>query len=69
MSSYEKKITKIQDQINKLEDLIVAEKPWVLKGEISAKYRPKDSLLNVALDFEQGSKVNKKLNMCVYKLI
>jgi U3 small nucleolar ribonucleoprotein component len=58
VSSYEKKIGKIQEQISKLEDLIVSEKPWVLRGEISGKYRPKDSLLDVALDFEQGSKVS-----------
>jgi U3 small nucleolar RNA-associated protein MPP10 len=56
MSAYQKKIAKLKEQIGALEDQLVAEKPWTLRGEVNAKNRPKNSLLEVNLDFEQATK-------------
>lgn len=56
MSAYQKKIVKLKEQIGALEEQLVAEKPWVLRGEATAKSRPKNSLLEVNLDFEQATK-------------
>jgi U3 small nucleolar RNA-associated protein MPP10 len=40
------------EEMDRIEEKLIAEKPWQLKGEISSKSRPKDSLLNEELDFE-----------------
>lgn len=60
MSSFEKQQRQIQAEISKLESELVAEKKWTMKGEVSAKSRPHDSLLEdpeaVDLEFDRASK-------------
>ncbi|CCE88389.1 Piso0_001892 [Millerozyma farinosa CBS 7064] len=60
MSSFEKQQQQIQEEISKLESDLVAEKKWTMKGEVSAKSRPQDSLLEdpeaVDLEFDRASK-------------
>ena len=46
----------IRKQIATLEAENVAEKNWVLKGEVNARGRPQNALLEEDLDFEQISK-------------
>ena len=43
-------------RLSKLEAAQLAEKPWQLQGEVGASRRPRNSLLEADLDFEQGSK-------------
>ena len=43
-------------EMNQLEDELVAEKPWNLRGEIKGSARPNNSLLDQYLDFEVGVK-------------
>jgi len=42
--------------MNQLEDELVGEKPWNLRGEIKGAQRPANSLLDQYLDFEVGVK-------------
>lgn len=58
LSSFEKQQQKLQKEIGELENELVAEKEWTMKGEVQAKERPQDSLLNEGseLDFERTSK-------------
>ncbi|KAK6204403.1 U3 small nucleolar ribonucleoprotein complex, subunit Mpp10 [Scheffersomyces amazonensis] len=60
LSSYEKQQLKLQEEIAKLEAELVADKKWTMKGEISAKDRPQDSLLDdpasTDLQFDRTSK-------------
>ena len=42
--------------MTKLEAEQLAEKPWQLTGEVSAKARPTNSLLEADMDYDQGSK-------------
>lgn len=48
-------------EIEKLENQMADEKSWVLKGEVSAKSRPMNSLLAEHLDFDVGSKLPEKV--------
>lgn len=48
-------------EIEKLESQMVEEKAWVLKGEVSAKSWPMNSLLAEHLDFDVGSKMPEKV--------
>ena len=43
-------------EMNQLEDELVSEKPWNLRGEIKGTNRPANSLLDQYLDFEVGAK-------------
>lgn len=43
-----------EDEMERIEQKLISEKPWQMKGEIESKNRPKDSLLNEDLDFELG---------------
>ncbi|ODV79688.1 Mpp10 protein, partial [Suhomyces tanzawaensis NRRL Y-17324] len=60
LSSYEKQQQEIQAEIAKLEAELVADKKWTMKGEVQAKHRPQDSLLDdpetATLDFDRTSK-------------
>lgn len=46
LSSFEKQQKALQAEIAELEAELVAEKKWTMKGEVSAKTRPVDSLLD-----------------------
>lgn len=60
LSTFEKTQLKLRKEIEKLESELVADKKWTMKGEISSKDRPHDSLLDDQdtnnLDFERTSK-------------
>lgn len=60
LSTFEKQQRQIQDEIATLEAELVGEKKWNMKGEVSAKDRPQDSLLEDAelhnLNFERTAK-------------
>lgn len=43
-------------KIEALEQQILSEKPWQLKGEVSARFRPINSLLYEDVDFQQHIK-------------
>lgn len=46
----------MKEVIKDLEDKNLGEKPWQLKGEIAAKARPENSLLQEHLDFDVSAK-------------
>lgn len=60
LSSFEKQQQEIQAEIAKLEAELVADKKWTMKGEVGAKDRPRDSLLDdpetATLDFDRTAK-------------
>ena len=43
-----------EEEMDRLEQKMISDKPWQLKGEVIAKNRPKNSLLDENLDFEIG---------------
>lgn len=45
-----------EKEIERLEEKMISDKPWQLKGEVNSKNRPKDSLLNEDLDFDLARK-------------
>jgi len=47
---------KMQETIEKLEEEAIADKHWALKGEVSSKARPLNSLLEEDLEVEHASK-------------
>ncbi|KAI8322845.1 Mpp10 protein [Martensiomyces pterosporus] len=55
-SEFEKRQEKLQGLISKLEDEAVEKKHWTMIGEVDSKARPKDSLLQEDLEFEQVQK-------------
>lgn len=57
LSSHEKRMLALQEQISNLEQENVGPKDWTLLGEATAKARPENSLLEETLDFEQNAKV------------
>lgn len=60
LSSFEKKQRELQREIEKLEAELVADKKWTMKGEVSARDRPMDSLVSdrdtQELEFERTAK-------------
>lgn len=56
-SAHEKRLERIQEQIEQFEQENIQDKHWTLKGETDAKARPVNSLLEEDLEFEQSVKV------------
>jgi U3 small nucleolar RNA-associated protein MPP10 len=56
LSTFEKQQLEILRQIHQLEQENVAEKEWQVKGEVKAKSRPLDSLIETELDFDRNAK-------------
>ncbi|KAJ8872379.1 hypothetical protein PR048_025983 [Dryococelus australis] len=51
-SNFESRQERLKSRINELEVKALSEKPWQLKGEVSATTRPQNSLLEEALEFD-----------------
>lgn len=51
-STHERRLAKMADRVKKLEDEAMAEKDWYLRGEVTAQGRPKNSALELDLEFE-----------------
>jgi U3 small nucleolar RNA-associated protein MPP10 len=49
LSTHEKRQLRVAKEIEKVEELLMAEKAWQFKGEATAKQRPKDSALEIDL--------------------
>lgn len=63
MSTLEKRSKRLNQRIAKLEGEAVSEnKPWPLKGEVSAKERPQNSLLEEAVEFDVCTRPGKIYN-------
>ncbi|KAI8616214.1 Mpp10 protein-domain-containing protein [Chytriomyces sp. MP71] len=56
LSKFEMEQRQLADQISSLENEAVAEKSWTLKGEVSGKARPANSLLEEDLEIEHASR-------------
>ena len=56
LSSYKKQQLKKRKEIKELEADLMGAKSWDLKGEVAAKDRPENSLLEVSVDIERASK-------------
>ena len=57
LSTHEKRLRALQEQISSLEQENVGKKDWTLLGEAKSKDRPQNSLLEEDLEFEQMGKV------------
>ena len=61
------------EQMDKIEEQMVASKNWTMKGEITSKERPVNSLLAEHLDFDVGTKmvpkITKKYNNNIEEMI
>jgi U3 small nucleolar RNA-associated protein MPP10 len=56
MSTHEKRLAALQEQIVELESANVGPKDWVLVGEAGSRTRPQNSLLEEDLEFERVMK-------------
>ncbi len=56
MSTHEKRLASLQQQIAALEAENIAEKHWTLAGEATSRIRPHNSLLEEDLEFERVTK-------------
>lgn len=54
LTAHEKQIAKVQKRIEQLEKANLDSKLWTMQGEVSAHKRPKNSALEVELDFEHN---------------
>lgn len=57
LSTHEKRLAALQEQISILEQENVGKKDWTLLGEAKSRDRPQNSLLEEDLEFEQTGKV------------
>uniref|UniRef100_A0A182MGU8 U3 small nucleolar ribonucleoprotein protein MPP10 n=1 Tax=Anopheles culicifacies TaxID=139723 RepID=A0A182MGU8_9DIPT len=55
-SSYEQRQEKLKEKITQMESKLLKDKPWQLKGEITAETRPKNSLLEEVLEYEHTTR-------------
>ncbi|XP_057419882.1 M phase phosphoprotein 10 [Lotus japonicus] len=53
-STHEKELEKIQSKIEQMEQANIEPKTWTMHGEVTAAKRPKNSALEVDLDFEHN---------------
>lgn len=60
-STFELRQERLQRKIDEIEETALSEKPWTLKGEISADNRPQNSLLEEVVEFDLTSKPGKFL--------
>lgn len=51
-SSLERRHERLRARLDDLEEQALAEKPWQLKGEVSASARPQNSLLEEVVEFD-----------------
>ena len=56
MTTYEKRMASLQDQIAELESENVAPKEWMFSGETDSRQRPQNSLLEEDLEFDRVRK-------------
>jgi U3 small nucleolar RNA-associated protein MPP10 len=56
-SQFARKQQQLKKAIKGMEDELIREKPWALRGEVAAKDRPTNSLLEAALDVERVARV------------
>ncbi|PWN18642.1 hypothetical protein BCV69DRAFT_273615 [Microstroma glucosiphilum] len=63
LSAHEKRLANLQKEIARLESENVGAKDWTLAGEASSRARPKDSLLEENLDFEQSAKATPTITI------
>ncbi|KAG6850523.1 hypothetical protein H0H93_012524 [Arthromyces matolae] len=56
LSTHEKRVAELQQQISELESENVGPKDWVLMGEAGSRSRPQNSLLEEDLEFERAMK-------------
>ncbi|CBQ73442.1 related to MPP10-component of the U3 small nucleolar ribonucleoprotein [Sporisorium reilianum SRZ2] len=61
LSTHEKRVAALKEQIAQLEDENVAKKDWTLMGEAGSRARPQDSLLEQDLEFERAAKVTPQV--------
>ncbi|XP_074286823.1 M phase phosphoprotein 10-like [Silene latifolia] len=54
LSTHERERKKLQAKIKLMEEANLAAKDWTMKGEVTASKRPRDSALEVDLDFEHN---------------
>lgn len=54
---YQKRMIELKDTIKQLEEELMAEKSWELKGEVKGAVRPENSLLDLPVDIERATKV------------
>lgn len=57
MTSYQRRLQELSTQIKELEEELIAEKSWEMRGEVSAQHRPENSLLDMAVDVDRATKV------------
>ncbi|KAI9174156.1 hypothetical protein LWI28_012854 [Acer negundo] len=54
LSTHEKQLRKLQSEIEKMEKANMDQKTWTMQGEVTAAQRPKNSALEVDLDFQHN---------------
>ncbi|KAL5813858.1 hypothetical protein ACOSQ4_024499 [Xanthoceras sorbifolium] len=54
LSTHEKQLKKLQSEIEKMEKANLDTKTWTMQGEVTAAQRPKNSALEVDLDFQHN---------------
>ncbi|OAY30856.1 U3 small nucleolar ribonucleoprotein protein MPP10 [Manihot esculenta] len=54
LSTHEKQLAKLQSEIEQMEKANLEPKTWTMRGEVTAASRPKNSALEVDLDFEHN---------------